>query len=278
MLGSAVITTDAVGISIVAKPFHGEQFIILVRAAALVRVLHHAGLPAVSHQGGYCIHLGGGIVVVVEINHVVPVNVYCWQSGQTEVCRQRGVGWESRQFLGVFPVIHHLGHRRGHTSGVTVFAIHHRALAVIGCALSPVASDHRLDSDIIGRGGGRLDVGMGPQAFHLPLVLIQQPLHVGRDVFHVDVAVTIGQHRTGAVITADDNKTLLVLDIEHVVIGLLGILGGKLGMRQLHHRIGCRQALSRLRINELLSSKLSHISINGSCARAGCSHHGSRNH
>ena len=117
--GSAVIVAILHrGVGAVAELYHRIACILGVGAAAIGRVHHLHGLAAVAHQPCHSIGLGGVVVrSAVVVEHVVPVQCGARQSGNVKLGSfGSGVGGQRGQFAGVFPVIHDLSHRCGHTA------------------------------------------------------------------------------------------------------------------------------------------------------------------
>ena len=107
---------------------------------------------------------------------------------------------------------------------------------------------------------------MGAQELHLHLIMIQHPLHVARDVIHVDGLLSIGQHINCTVIARNNHKRAAVIGIEHVVVGQSHIGTGSLGMDKRQLSRCRRQDASLTIIQELQCLVVCVNNINTGCA------------
>ena len=265
------------GAGVVAELNHGGALVISIGAAAVGRILHLDGLPAVAHQPCYSIGLGSVVVdAAVVVKHVVPVHCHAGQSGKGQ--RRHtivGIGLlhisvHGGQLGGVLPEVHHLGHRRGHTTRHAVLAIILGALVVVRGLLIPLAG-HQLGNS--GRRehalhhlgeGFHLHLGIGQQIFHLLLVMTNPPSHVGRQVVHVKVAAAVAQNLLGTIVTRHDDVTAAVI-VEHIEVISLGHHRRLLGMGEFEVGIRRHEPRARLTVQEPDCRRLCRLAVHIGC-------------
>ena len=184
-----IVTIQASGIGVVTELNHRGKLLHLIRPAGFRSVVHKTGLSAIAHQLGNGISLSSGVrSSIIGINHIVPIQLHCRQFINPDAKVFSPVSRQSGHRVRIMPVIHHLGHRRSDASRRTVLAIIDRTLVVIGSVLAPLGCNQRLYRAIVSRStqSGRLGNaillgGMSDQPFDLSLVLVQPPLHIGRN-------------------------------------------------------------------------------------------------
>ena len=199
---------------------HALRLLVNVCATAVRAIIHLARLPAIAHQRGNGIGLFRGVLDhSVVVNHVVPIQLFARQLRQCDSVFTRRISRQCGCPIGVTPVVHHLGHRRGYTTGNTALSVIFRTLVIVGSSLAPVTRQHRSNRNVVvWRLALDNSLGVGMQPLYLLLVGVQQPPHVARHVSHVDGSIAITQNALSAVITSHNDKGFAI-SVKHIVIG-----------------------------------------------------------
>ena len=222
-----------------------------VAGARCVQAILHVGSTAgIEHEPCYSIPLGLSLGTGIVVAHVVPVKhdgmervgiectVLFLPIEGDNIGRNRLAAIER-----VLVIVHDLGHRRGYTArvgqftnGVAVLGNIHELGAVlpIGCALVPVAGDQRRDTVACGLHGKAGLIGLGHaqcvEGRNLLAVVLQPGLHVRGHMVGVERAlVDIAQDGDSAVVTRNDDITLVALGIEDVITWRLLAVASHLG-------------------------------------------------
>ena len=183
------------------------------------------GLAAIAHQLGHGIGRLTRFTPAIGVLHLAPLE---GSGGQ----RLEGlsfndlVGVEGRTRQRPLPVVHHLRHGGGHTARyaallsmiarlVVVHIVAIGAHVVIGSILPPTRFDERCNGcrgSHFGGWGQRC-----PQGLYLACKFIEPPLHVLRYLVDIKMAVfRVAQDIVRAVVARHDDKTAVVLCVEHV--------------------------------------------------------------
>ena len=229
---------------VIAKELDGTQDVSAHGTTAARRIIHMLLLAHIAHQPsnsiGLCTVIGTGVLV----EHVVPVKGDRGQGLDFEAVAVIGVTLDCGRFIGgIFPVIEHHRQRRSGATRQAARAVIYRAVVIVGGILVPLGSEHRGNA---GNSqvpvGGRLvnhQSGMGMEVLNLFLVVTQPELHVVRHTFQVQRTVAMGEHLLGAVVTGNDDETLV--GVKDVISGQVGTRGIHLGVQELE--VLCRDAI-----------------------------------
>ena len=220
-------------------------------------ILHLDRTTHIEHQAGHSIGVDLVFGTGVGVAHVFPVK----RGHGQRVHRLGGVvvvavaiGEAIRRYLGkrlsrLLVEVHNLRHGGGHTArvgqliAVLLVVRNHElwTLVPIGSCLVPLAGDERsdgvarVDRCCATRGGqtaGGIGIGQCGQLLELLSVAVQHPLHVARHTGGIEVPLgRVAQHGHGAVIARDNDKTIVLTHIEHIVVAQVGhyLHGGSLG-------------------------------------------------
>ena len=211
---------------VVAEHLHAHHLIPATGAAAVGAIFHRCPLAAIAHQRGYSL---GMLVVIfqrIAIQHIVPVQLSAGQCGHHDVigmCHISGQWW---QLVREFPIIHHLGHRRGDTSCHAVLALIDGALVIIGRALTPGTHQQGIHPKRRIKGWTfHAGIRMGVQPLYLLGIVVKQPLQIAGHIVQVKGMVTPCQHLTCTVITRHDIKRAAVIGIQDIIVGGISLDG-----------------------------------------------------
>ena len=202
------------------KSLDGILNLIILGTTAVGGIVHGLGIAHVEHQVADGINLclretvdaarSGGI----GVQQIVPVKGVLGQSRHDIAMGLGDVARHGRRRLGIPPVVHHLCQRYSSASYLAV-GIRARALSrglhVVRLALCPSAGQQWLNRD-----AATVDAFVHHQArmclevLHLFLELVEDELHGFGEVVQVgEGAFAIGEDFAGAVVTGDDDVTLV---------------------------------------------------------------------
>ena len=155
------------------------------------------------------------------VNDVIPVGGTFRKSRSAETTSTRE-GCYCRVGIGPFPLIVAHSQRSGRAAGNGVTAATSGAMIVIWSALVPSCSYQRSN----GRGGKLRKFhrhhSTGFETVNLIFVLIEQPLHAGRDVVHIESAIhAVHQNLRSLIITS--NHYIGFCRVEDVVVCRSGL-------------------------------------------------------
>ena len=195
------------------------------------------GLAYITHQPcnsvGFGCRVAGVCRTGVLIEDIVPVGLTCRQSSCRVATRTRTRdGRQSRECSGPFPLVETHSQRRGRAASNSATATTSGALVVIRSALVPIGFYKRWNGGDGKHGSLYRLPGTCLDTVNLKFVLIEQPLHGGRNVIKVkSTFLTVHQNHRCLVITG--NYYIGMIRVEDVVVHSRGLGHRGFGLNEL---------------------------------------------